>query len=383
MRSASIVWLPVAIGCSALLLACGKDSTGPVTLQSLAIVDGDGQTGPGGDDLPDSLRVVVTGSNNQPMGGVTVTWAAGGAAVSPLTSTTDANGKTAARVSLGPVGSVIVTATVAGLGTVAFYATAVNPCSWLHAFGVGQSVNGILRQYDCLSNGFFVDLYDLPVGGAQQTLSITMVSNALDAWLDVFTLDGSYVGSNDDDAASTNSRFKVVAAGGEYVIAANSFDPGETGPYVLAATPTSASEENCEEVWLTRGVTMGQTLATTDCGAGGSTYRDEFWLVLYAGENLDVAETTTAFDATLQLYRARSTLTLVASDDSVGGTHLTYTADSAAVYQLVATTMTPGGQGAYTLTLAPPVFSAAAATGPRMMASPGLFSRLPRRHLKR
>ena len=107
MRSASIVWLPVAIGCSALLLGCGKDSTGPVTLQSLAIVDGDSQTGPGGDDLPDSLRVVVTGSNNQPMGGVTVTWAAGGAAVSPLTSTTDANGKTAARVSLGPVGSVI------------------------------------------------------------------------------------------------------------------------------------------------------------------------------------------------------------------------------------------------------------------------------------
>jgi len=386
MRSASIVWLPVAIGCSALLLGCGKDSTGPVTLQSLAIVDGDSQTGPGGDDLPDSLRVVVTGSNNQPMGGVTVTWAAGGAAVSPLTSTTDANGKTAARVSLGPVGSVIVTATVAGLGTVAFYATAVNPCSWLHAFGVGQSVNGILRQYDCLSNGFFVDLYDLPVGGAQQTLSITMVSNALDAWLDVFTLAGSYVGSNDDDAASTNSRFKVVAAGGEYVIAANSFDPGETGPYVLAATPTSASEENCEEVWLTRGVTTAQGLAITDCTAAGPTYSDAFMLVLYTGESLDVTETTTAFDALLQLYRLHdfppAPPSLVAFDDSAGGgTHLTYTADSGAVYELVATTMTPGGQGAYTLTLAPPVFSAAAATGPSMMASPGLFSRMPRRQL--
>src|SRR6059036_3943041 len=107
MRSSSLLFLPVAVGCSALISGCGgKDSTAPNTPKAVAVVSGNGQTGPGGDDLPDSLRVVVTGSNNQPMAGVTVTWTAGGATVSPLTSTTDANGETAARVSLGAVGQV-------------------------------------------------------------------------------------------------------------------------------------------------------------------------------------------------------------------------------------------------------------------------------------
>src|SRR5205809_4072299 len=129
---------------------------------------------------------------------------------------------------------------------------------------------------------------------------------------------------------------------------------------------------------------MGQTLSTTDCAATGPTYSDVFWLVLYFGESLDVTATTTAFDGMLQLYQLHRSNppSLVASDDSVGGSiHLTYTADSSKVYELVATTMTPGGQGAYTLALAAP--AAAAATGPRMLASPGLFSKVPRRFLKR
>ncbi len=367
MRSSSTVWLTVAVGCSALLSGCGgKDSTGPVTPKAVAVVSGNGQTGPGGDDLPDSLRVVVTGSNNQPMAGVSVTWAAGGATISPLTP-------------------VLVTASVAGLASATFTATAVDPCTWLHVFGVGQTVNGILRQYDCMSNGYFIDYYDLPVSG-QQTLAVTMVSNTFDTWLDVWKFTGPYVGANDDDTLSTNSLFKFVAAGGEYVIGANTFFSGDTGPYTLHATTTSPSEEHCEEVWLTRGVTMGQTLSTTDCAGTGPTYSDVFWLVLYVGESLDVTATTTAFDGMLQLYQPHypNPPTLVASDDSTGnGIHLTYTADSSKVYQLVATTMTPGGQGAYTLALAAPAASAAAATGPRMLASPGLFSKVPRRSLKR
>src|SRR5213592_3737909 len=253
MRSSSTVWLTVAVGCSALLSGCGgKDSTGPVTPKAVAVVSGNGQTGPGGDDLPDSLRVVVTGSNNQPMAGVSVTWAAGGASVSPLTNRTDANGQSAARLSLGAVGPVLVTASVAGLASATFTATAVDPCTWLHVFGVGQTVNGILRQYDCVSNLYFIDYYDLPVSG-QQTLAVTMVSNTFDTWLDVWKLAGPYVGANDDDMLSTNSLFKVVAAGGEYVIGANTYNAGDTGPYTLHATTTSPSEEHCEEVWLTRG----------------------------------------------------------------------------------------------------------------------------------
>jgi len=395
MRAQSVV-LPLLAGCSLLLSGCGKDSSGPVTPKAIAIVAGDNQTGPGGDDLPDSLRVVVTGSDNRPMVGVTVTWAVDGATVSPLTSTTDANGKTAAQLSLGPVAAVIVTASVAGLASATFNETAVDPCTWRHALNVGRTVNGILRQYDCVVQGqFFIDYYLLPVSEPQQTVLITMSSDAFYTALPLWDAsERSVAFESFNGPTNGDSHIKIVATGGEYVIGAVNELSGRTGPYVLAAADTPASEEDCEDVWLTRGVTTQQVLSTTDCTEPGSTHGDEFGLVLHQGDKLDVTETTTAFDALIQLYRHPNwqdhalshrfnSDTLVASDDSVGGTHLTFTAESTAYYVLVATTMTPGGQGAYTLTLAPAVGGAAALDGSRLLIQPSLPSRWPDRRLRR
>jgi len=394
MRAHSIVLLPL-VGGPLLLSGCGTDSAGPVAPKAIAIVAGDNQTGPGGDDLPDSLRVVVTGSDNRAMGGVTVTWAAGGADVSPLTSTTDANGATAVQLSLGPVGAVIVTATVAGLAPATFNETAVDPCTWRHPLSIGETVIGLLHSYDCLDRVWFIDYYLLPVSGLQRTLVVTTASDALLTSLPVWNEAGHVVAFDDYDESTSyrNARVKIVAAGGNYVIGAVSTFSGAAGPYVLAAAETPASEENCEDFWLTRGVTTPQVLSATDCTEAGSTYADEFLIDLHQGETLDVTETTTAFDALIQLYRIRSndyylrlrsnSATLVASDDSVGGTHLTVTADSTTYYVLVATTMTPGGQGAYTLTLAPPVGGAAALDGPRLLVHPSLPSPWPGRRLRR
>jgi hypothetical protein len=396
MRAHSIVLLPL-VGGAALLSGCGKDSAGPVTPKAIAIVAGDNQTGPGGDDLPDSLRVVVTGSDNRAMGGVTVTWAAGGADLSPLTSTTDANGATAVQLSLGPVGAVIVTATVAGLAPATFNETAVDPCSWLHDLSVGQTVFGLLRDYDCVVQGqFFIDQYLLPVSGPQQTLLITMSSDAFYTALPLWDASGRTVAFEAINGPTflRNSHIKIAATGGEYVIGAVNALGGQRGPYVLAAAETPSTEENCEDFWLTRDVTTQQVLSATDCTEPGSTYGDEFGLVLFQGDKLDVTETTTAFDASIQLYRVNAQRdhalsrrfnsdTLVAFDDSVGGTHLTFTADSTAFYVLVATTMTPGGQGAYTLTLAPPVGGTATLDGRPLLVHPSLRSRWPGRRLRR
>jgi len=405
MRAQSVA-LPLVAGCSLLLSGCGKDSSGPgtpkagpVTPKAIASVAGENQTGPGGDDLPDSLRVVVTGSDNRPMAGVTVTCASGDATVSPLTSTTYANGETASHLSLGAAGAVIVTATVAGLAPATFNETAVDPCTWRHALSVGQTVTGLLHQYDCVvQDAFFldyyhIDYYHLAVSGFEQTLVVTTASDAISTSLPIWNEAGRLVAFDDYDESTSyrNSRVKVIAAGGEYVIGAVSTRDGASGPYVLAAAATPSSEENCENFWLTRGVTTQQVLSTTDCTEAGSTHGDEFALVLYQGEALEVTETTTAFDALIQLYRLRSDSdTLVASDDSVGGTQLTFTADSTAFYVLVATTMTPGGQGAYRLDVGPLVAfdeprlgerdrqaAAAALDGPRLLVHPALPSRWP------
>src|SRR5256885_16226212 len=126
MRVHSIVLLPL-VGAAALLSGCGKDSTGPVTPKAIAIVAGDNQAGPGGDDLRDPLRVVVTGSDNRPMAGGTVTWAGGGAPVSPLTSPTDANGETAAQLSLRSARGGTGTPTVTGPAPATFNGTPREP----------------------------------------------------------------------------------------------------------------------------------------------------------------------------------------------------------------------------------------------------------------
>jgi hypothetical protein len=387
MRVQPIVLLPLLVGGPVLLSGCGTDSSGPVTPKTVAIVAGDNQTGPGGDNLPDLLRVVVTGSDHRPMAGVTVTWAANGADVSRLTSTTDANGATAVQVSLGPVGAVTVRATVAGLAPATFNETAVDPCTWRHPLSIGETVTGLLRQYDCAAQGqFLIDYYLLSVSGPPQTLLITMRSDAFFTALPLWTPQGglSAFEAGNGPTSFRNSHLKIVAAGGEYLIGAVTYFSGGSGPYVLAAAETPSSEENCDEVWLTRGVTTQQMLSTTDCAEADSTYGDEFPIVLHQGEILDVSESTTAFSALIQLYRLRSNSdTLVASDDSVGGTHLTFTADSTAYYVLVATTTTPGGQGAYTLTLAPPSASATVRAGPRLLALPEQGTIWHRRRLKR
>jgi len=392
MRASWFARLAVVVGGSVLLWSCGGNSTAPITAKSIAVVNGNAQTGPGGEDLPDSLRVVVMGSNGAALAGATVNWAvaAGGATVSPLTSTTNANGVTAAILSLGPIGPVTATATVSGLAPATFTATSADPCGWLHAFGVGQSVTGRLRQYDCaLSDGSFIDYYRFAVSG-QQALGVKLAASpAFDAYLWFFAAAGPLVGVNDDSlyGVVSNSFFKIVAAPGDYVVGANSYSLGETGLYTLSAPVTDQSAENCEEVWLTRGVTTAQVLSATDCAAAGPTYSDAYWLVLYGGDSLDVTvtfATSPTFDALLQLNQLTgSSLTPVASDDSVLGSHLTFTATTAAFYQLVATTMTPGGHGAYTLTLAAPPVSAATIHAPRLLLDPQLRPKLSRGPVKR
>ena len=373
MRAAQFV--PLSLVGAVLLIGCG-DSTSSITAKSISIINGNSQSGPGGDDLPDSLRVSVIGSDGQALVGATITWAvtAGGATVAPVSTTTNANGEAAAFVSLGPQGPVTITATAHGIAPATFTATATNPCSYLHAFGVGQTALGKLRQYDCVfGDGSFVDFYWLPVSG-QQSLSITMIAN-YDTYLPLFDLAGNFVGVNDDRSpVDSTSRLKVIAAGGDYVVGANSYNPAVSGPYTLNAVTTSASENNCEETWSTLGVQTDQVLSTSDCPVSGF-YSDTFLVVMFPGDSLDATVTGATFDSELQLHNGNSTL--IASDDSVLGTHLTYTVTVGDVYPLVVTSMTAGAHGSYTLALAAPPISAAI-RAPRPLTLP----RFPKRSLR-
>ena len=97
---------------------------------------------------------------------------------------------------------------------------------------------------------------------------------------------------------------------------------------------------------------------------------------MFPGDSLDATVTTGGtFDAELRLHNGNSTL--IASDDSVLGTHLTYTVTTADVYPLVVTSMTAGAHGSYTLTVAAPPVTAAI-RAPRPLTLP----RFPKRSLR-
>jgi adhesin/invasin len=106
------------------------NATGATDLQK---VSGDGQQASAGSALPAPLRVRVTGANEQPVIGVTVTFQpnAGSGSATPTTATTDANGEASASWAMptttGPKALVASITTAAGVVNATFSATATAP----------------------------------------------------------------------------------------------------------------------------------------------------------------------------------------------------------------------------------------------------------------
>lgn len=119
--------------CSAAMFGCGGDDGGsgppPPDEDPLvaAVLNGDDQSAPAGEALPEDLRVVITRAD-EPEAGVDVAWAtAQGGSLDPATSVTDADGIASATWTLGPdAGAQVATATVADAegSPVTFSATA-------------------------------------------------------------------------------------------------------------------------------------------------------------------------------------------------------------------------------------------------------------------
>ncbi|MEH1863691.1 MAG: N,N-dimethylformamidase beta subunit family domain-containing protein [Nostoc sp.] len=97
---------------------------------NLVKISGDNQFGATGAALPNPLVVQVVNAQNNPQSGVTVNFTVsnGGGSVSPTTAITNASGQASTILTLGSVptapGGVVVTATVAGIGSATFSASA-------------------------------------------------------------------------------------------------------------------------------------------------------------------------------------------------------------------------------------------------------------------
>lgn len=100
----------------------------------------------------------------------------------------------------------------------------------------GVSITGSITATDCDFGGFFTDEYRVVVNQGQ-TLTITMSSTAVDAWLELYDSGGNLVADDDDGAGDSNARIVYTATELDVLfIDASTLNQGETGAYTISIT---------------------------------------------------------------------------------------------------------------------------------------------------
>jgi hypothetical protein len=338
--------------------ACGDSSAPAAMPQTLVSFAGDGQGALTGTSLPSPLVVRVTGSDNQPFRGATVTWTvtSGSATLGTPSATTDSSGQASTTVLLGATGGPVgVQAAVTSLTPVTFTATGCDH----PVLALGDSVGGALATTDCHFSGFYTDFFEFSVPASQQGVMFTMRSAAFDTWLELYQATGDFAAFDDDieQAVNTNSQLKAIVPAGDYLVAPSSYRQDSVGVYSLSALTQPAALAGCEVVWVMRGVAVSDSVTAGDCvdTTGGPHYADVVELYVEAGSVLTVLHQSTAFDAALFLSTLAGAPVASNNDSANAGTttnaYLVYQVQQAGSYLLFIATDTSGATGPYDLSI--------------------------------
>ena len=101
---------------------------------------------------------------------------------------------------------------------------------------VNESRGGLLSSSDCIVDGTYTEMWYFDHRGSEdQVLVIDLESFDFDAYLVLYDYDtGEIIAENDDvNDSDPDARLVGTLARGRYVIAATTFQGGETGQYVL------------------------------------------------------------------------------------------------------------------------------------------------------
>ena len=386
MRALRVNWAG-ALCAAALLGACGGDGpsgneVGPPA--NLERTGGDNQEVPVLGEVPVRPAVRVTDAAGRPVPDVTVMFsiARGGGNVTGATQVTDASG--IARVggwTVGAFGGVHTLVAAAGdLAPVTFTAHAEPPAHRARcvtsAYTLGTAAEGSLSSTDCEvsdgENNFFVDLFALTIP-AQRALEVRMASAVIDPVALVFdATTGNLLAYNDDEVLGVirNSRMRVIAPPGAYVVAGTSYEPGETGSYSLSAASSSEDVTGCdaEEFWLVVGISSAQQLGTGDCTFQDGAPFDVMLLVLFANRQVNIAMSSAVVSPLLGLFSAEGDQIAIDAGTTTTPARISFIPDVSGIYILLAAADGDVTNGAYTISLQRP----AVQTGAPLMARPGL-----------
>jgi hypothetical protein len=311
-----------------------------------------------------SVGIAVVDQFDNPVSGVPITFTPlDGSTVSATHVNTSGFGvaSTLWNVPATP-GDVHLTGSAPSLAPLTFVATILPPpppCTPSGALTLDAAPTaGTLGTADCQTiSGTYFDVYTLHLP-TQTAFDVLMSSAVVDPLLSIYqgsTFEsGELAAENDDLSFDTfDAGATVIAGAGDYVVAADEFEP-QTGDYSLAASSASSDIANCAEVFVVPNVTLDETLSSTDCDAGGGSFGDDIIVFLREGEQLDVTMMSTAFDAKLFLFGEIASNDFFVSDDNSGGgtnARLTFTAPVTDFFELRPTSALSGKTGAYTLSI--------------------------------
>jgi hypothetical protein len=298
---------------------------------------GNAQSAPPNTALPTPLAVRLTDSGGNPKPGETVTFTvtSGGGSITGATATADAQGiATSGTWTIGNCRGQTVRATSGSL-VINFSAVATGQPT----MSTGGVTAGSLDTTDCNIDGAYADEY--AVTTAAEAVNITLTSATFDALLNVANDAATLQVAMNDNSTGTNSALKLIAAATTKTVTATSAVDGQTGPYTLSVTATSADQTDCSVTHIEVGVTTDQTLSPSDCDTNDNGVAgDEFLVWIAAGETLRFSQTSLPLDAELQLYSPSGTL--LVDRDGAGVNAATpevfnFTAPAAGFYKIIAT----------------------------------------------
>ena len=237
------------------------------------------------------------------------------------------------------------------------------------AISAERPVNGTLSRSDVrLDDGSYVDYYTY-AGTRGEQLTITLRSTAFDAYLAIGAIRFGIFDADDEDddsGGNTDARLDViVGATGPLVIAANTVEANETGPYVLevkssrsAAAPASTGRGggSAADVGdLPVNTPVGGRLEQGDRQMSRDKSYYDYWMFDgRAGQRVTITMRSDALDSYLILKVGTPSRgeTIAEDDDGGGGVHarITATLPENGPYTIVANSAA-AASGAYTLTL--------------------------------
>jgi hypothetical protein len=228
-----------------------------------------------------------------------------------------------------------------------------------------RPTEGQLSNADARStSGSFQDAYFF-VGQANQPVEITVTSQDFDTFLVLRSPRGQEEMNDDARDGSTDSQIAtVLSETGTHTLTVTSFAPDQMGTYEITlrqgragqsavdapSAPSAPTPAPGQVTAIAYGETIQGSLSSTDAIHSGC-WEDRYEFTGSVGDALTVALDSTQVDP---LVRLISPSGVEASDDDHGeGTNalLQVTLNEAGPHTIVATTFSPGEQGAYTLSL--------------------------------